>query len=52
LVPVNIYGQTEQSGLSITEPIDEDRRPGSLGRPLEQLVRWSTPRSSRCSASA
>jgi long-chain acyl-CoA synthetase len=40
VVPVNIYGQTEQSGLSITEPIDEDRRPGSLGRPLDQLVRW------------
>jgi long-chain acyl-CoA synthetase len=40
VVPVNIYGQTEQSGLSVTEPIDEDRRPGSLGKPLEQVVRW------------
>ncbi len=40
IVGVNIYGQTEQSGLSITEPIDEERRPGSLGKPLEQVVRW------------
>jgi long-chain acyl-CoA synthetase len=38
VVPVNIYGQTEQSGLSITEPLHEARRPGSLGRPLAQLV--------------
>ncbi len=40
VVPVNIYGQTEQSGLSITEPLDEARRPGSLGRPLAQIVQW------------
>jgi Arc/MetJ family transcription regulator len=40
IVAVNIYGQTEQSGLSITEPIDEERRPGSLGKPLDQVVRW------------
>ncbi|MFR9804081.1 class I adenylate-forming enzyme family protein [Pseudonocardia sp. RS010] len=40
IVPVNIYGQTEQSGLAITEPIDQDRRPGSLGKPLEQIVQW------------
>ncbi|MCW2583833.1 MAG: putative acid--CoA ligase [Klenkia sp.] len=38
VVPVNIYGQTEQSGVSITEPLDEDRREGSLGRPLHQVV--------------
>jgi len=40
IVAVNIYGQTEQSGLAICEPIDEQRRPGSLGKPLEQIVRW------------
>ncbi|HEX4247442.1 MAG TPA: class I adenylate-forming enzyme family protein [Pseudonocardia sp.] len=40
IVPVNIYGQTEQSGLSVTEPINADRRPGSLGRPLDQVVQW------------
>jgi long-chain acyl-CoA synthetase len=40
IVAVNIYGQTEQSGLAICEPIDEERRPGSLGKPLEQVVRW------------
>jgi long-chain acyl-CoA synthetase len=40
IVPVNIYGQTEQSGLSICERLDEGRRYGSLGRPLEQVVRW------------
>lgn len=40
VVPVNIYGQTEQSGVSITEPIHEARRYGSLGRPLEQIVQW------------
>jgi long-chain acyl-CoA synthetase len=40
IVAVNIYGQTEQSGLSICEPIDEERRAGSLGRPLDQIVRW------------
>lgn len=40
IVAVTIYGQTEQSGLSITEPIDEERRPGSLGKPLDQVVRW------------
>lgn len=37
---MNIYGQTEQSGLAITAPIDEERRYGSLGKPLEQVVRW------------
>ena len=40
VVPVNIYGQTEQSGLSVTEPMNEARRYGSLGRPLEQIVAW------------
>jgi long-chain acyl-CoA synthetase len=40
VVPVNIYGQTEQSGLAICERLDEARRHGSLGRPLEQVVRW------------
>ncbi|MGQ0467362.1 MAG: class I adenylate-forming enzyme family protein [Sporichthyaceae bacterium] len=38
VVPVNIYGQTEQSGLSVTEPPHEARRPGSLGKPLAQIV--------------
>ncbi|MGW5515109.1 class I adenylate-forming enzyme family protein [Nocardia africana] len=38
IVAANIYGQTEQSGLSITEPLDEARREGSLGKPLEQIV--------------
>jgi len=36
----NIYGQTEQNGLSATEPLDEPQRDRSLGRPLEQVVRW------------
>jgi long-chain acyl-CoA synthetase len=40
VVPVNIYGSTEQSGLAVCERLDEDRRYGSLGRPLEQIVRW------------
>lgn len=40
IVAVNIYGQTEQSGLAICEPIDQQRRAGSLGKPLEQVVRW------------
>lgn len=40
VVPVNIYGQTEQSGLAICERNGEDRRTGSLGRPLEQIVQW------------
>jgi long-chain acyl-CoA synthetase len=38
IVAVNIYGQTEQSGLSVTEPLDEPRREGSLGKPLAQIV--------------
>lgn len=36
----NIYGQTEQNGLSATEPLDEPQRTRSLGRPLEQVVEW------------
>jgi len=36
----NIYGQTEQNGLSATEPLDEPQRDRSLGRPLEQVIRW------------
>ncbi|MFI5426689.1 class I adenylate-forming enzyme family protein [Aeromicrobium sp. UC242_57] len=35
---MNIYGQTEQSGVSITEPPHEARRGGSLGKPLSQIV--------------
>ncbi|SNQ50601.1 putative acid--CoA ligase [Frankia canadensis] len=46
IVPVNIYGQTEQSGLSITEPPHEARREGSLGRPLEQIVQIRVIRTS------
>jgi long-chain acyl-CoA synthetase len=38
IVAVNIYGQTEQSGLSISEPLDEPRREGSIGKPLRQIV--------------
>lgn len=38
IVPVNIYGQTEQNGLAITEPLHLDRREGSLGKPLEQIT--------------
>ncbi|MCK8616675.1 class I adenylate-forming enzyme family protein [Gordonia sp. C13] len=38
IVPVNIYGQTEQMGVSVTEPLDEPRREGSLGKPLDQIV--------------
>lgn len=38
IVAVNIYGQTEQMGLSVTEPLNEPRREGSLGKPLDQIV--------------
>lgn len=38
IVAVNIYGQTEQMGLSVTEPINEPRREGSLGKPLAQIA--------------
>ncbi|RZT84407.1 long-chain acyl-CoA synthetase [Pseudonocardia sediminis] len=34
-----IYGQTEQSGLVVTYAPGEERRPDSMGRPLEQVVR-------------
>ena len=37
---VNIYGQTEQSGLSSTERLGGQIRPHSLGRPLEQIGQW------------
>ncbi|OAK56201.1 class I adenylate-forming enzyme family protein [Rhodococcoides kyotonense] len=37
---VNIYGQTEQSGLSICERPGEQERPYALGRPLEQILQW------------
>ncbi|MBC3190592.1 acyl--CoA ligase [Pseudonocardia sp. C8] len=33
-----IYGQTEQSGLAVSYAPGEERRPGSMGRPLEQIV--------------
>jgi Acyl-CoA synthetases (AMP-forming)/AMP-acid ligases II len=33
-----IYGQTEQSGLVVTYAPGEQRRPNSMGRPLEQIV--------------
>lgn len=36
--PVEIYGQTEQSGLAITYPVGVERRPGSTGLPLDQIV--------------
>lgn len=38
IVPVNIYGQTEQSGVSILQPLGESRCEGSLGKPLSQVV--------------
>ncbi|MFJ6569259.1 class I adenylate-forming enzyme family protein [Streptomyces sp. NPDC091292] len=40
VTPVNAYGQTEQSGLAITQHPDRPRQEGSLGRPLEQIVEW------------
>jgi long-chain acyl-CoA synthetase len=36
----NIYGQTEQSGLSATEPANEPRRHRTMGRPLDQILQW------------
>jgi long-chain acyl-CoA synthetase len=36
---VEIYGQTEQSGLVVSYAPGEERRPDSMGRPLEQVVR-------------
>ena len=40
--PVEIYGQTEQSGLAATYPLGARRRDGSTGLPLDQIVqvRW------------
>ena len=38
VAPVEIYGQTEQSGLSATYPEGAERRPGSTGLPLAQIV--------------
>lgn len=38
IVAVNIYGQTEQSGVSVSEPLDEPRREGSMGKPMRQIV--------------
>lgn len=38
ILPVNIYGQTEQMGVAVTEPMDQPRREGSLGKPLDQIV--------------
>ncbi|MFF3574575.1 class I adenylate-forming enzyme family protein [Nocardia jiangxiensis] len=40
ITPVNAYGQTEQSGLAITQRLDRPRQDGSMGRPLEQIVEW------------
>ncbi|WP_395308016.1 class I adenylate-forming enzyme family protein [Mycobacterium sp. AMU20-3851] len=37
---VNIYGQTEQSGVAICERPGEQDHPRVLGRPLEQLLSW------------
>jgi len=36
---VEIYGQTEQSGLVVSYAVGDERRPDSMGRPLEQVVR-------------
>ncbi|MBQ7805744.1 class I adenylate-forming enzyme family protein [Rhodococcus sp. (in: high G+C Gram-positive bacteria)] len=37
---INIYGQTEQSGVSICERSGEQERPWAIGRPMEQIVQW------------
>lgn len=44
VTPVNIYGQTEQSGLALTEPLDEEPHYGSLGKPLAQVVQCQVVR--------
>ena len=36
---IEIYGQTEQSGLVVTYAAGEPRRPDSMGTPLDQIVR-------------
>jgi long-chain acyl-CoA synthetase len=36
---VEIYGQTEQSGLVVSYAVGDPRRPDSMGKPLEQIVR-------------
>jgi long-chain acyl-CoA synthetase len=36
---VEIYGQTEQSGLVVSYAAGDTRRPDSMGKPLEQIVR-------------
>lgn len=36
---VEIYGQTEQSGLVVSYAAGDPRRPDSMGRPLAQVVR-------------
>ncbi|MCF7551790.1 class I adenylate-forming enzyme family protein [Pseudonocardia sp. WMMC193] len=36
---VEIYGQTEQNGLVVTYGPGQQRRPDSMGTPLEQIVR-------------
>ena len=36
---VEIYGQTEQSGLVVSYAAGDRRRPNSMGKPLEQVVR-------------
>ena len=35
---VEIYGQTEQSGLAVSYAPGDARRPNSMGKPLEQVV--------------
>ena len=39
ILGTEIYGQTEQSGLVVTYRAGETRRPDSMGRPLDQIVR-------------
>ena len=36
---VEIYGQTEQSGLVVSYAAGDPRRPNSMGKPLDQIVR-------------
>ena len=38
--PTEIYGQTEQNGLAVTYRVGEERREESMGRALDQILRW------------
>ncbi|PRZ44222.1 long-chain acyl-CoA synthetase [Antricoccus suffuscus] len=40
VVPTEIYGQTEQNGLAVTYRAGESPREESMGRALDQIMRW------------